>query len=185
LVYHGTYSYPPNLEAIRILVNEILPRLNARGLPAAVLAVGPNPPDWDLHPDVVFVGGVDAVAPYIKSADIAVVPLQQGGGTRMKVLDYFAAAVPVVSTSKGVEGLGLADGEQVLIRDGHDEIADAVACLIRDEARAKALGAAGRRYVEQFDWLNIARRYVGLLDPIARRIEKTANEAQPHPGISS
>jgi len=162
LVYHGTYRYPPNLEAMRILADEILPRLRRRGLAPAVLAIGPSPPAKDFHPDFVFVGGVDAVAPYIKAGHVAVVPLQRGGGTRMKILDYFAAAVPVVSTSKGVEGLGLVDGRQVLIRDGFDDFSDAVAGLLCDPARSRALGAAGRRYVEQLDWHKIARRYVDL-----------------------
>jgi len=101
LVYHGTFRYPPNLEAIRILASEILPRLNARGLDPQVLALGADPPDRDLHPRILFSGGVDSVAPYIKAAHVAVVPLLKGGGTRMKVLDYFAAGIPVVSTAKG------------------------------------------------------------------------------------
>lgn len=162
LVYHGTYRYPPNLEAMRILADEILPRLRMRGLAPAVMAIGPSPPARDFHPDFVFVGGVDSVAPYIKAGKVAVVPLQRGGGTRMKILDYFAAAVPVVSTSKGVEGLGLVDGRQVLIRDGFDDFSDAVADLLCDRVKSRALGAAGRRYVEQLDWLKIARRYVDL-----------------------
>jgi len=164
LVYHGTYLYPPNLQAVQILANEILPRLSSNGLFPKVLAIGPHPPVDGLHSDILFLGNVDSVAPYIKAADVAVVPLRRGGGTRMKILDYFAASVPVVSTSKGVEGLGLTDGEQLMIRDGHDAFAEAISELLQDEERAQSLGAAGRRYVEQFDWLKIARRYVELFD---------------------
>jgi glycosyltransferase involved in cell wall biosynthesis len=166
LVYHGTYQYPPNLEAMRILATEILPRLSDRGLDPVVLAIGPCPPAEAIHPNIRFVGSVDSVAPLIKAADVAVVPLRQGGGTRMKVLDYFAAAIPVVSTSKGVEGLGLSDGRQLLVRDGFDSFAEAVANLLCDKERSRTLGSSGRRYAEQLDWLNIARRYVALFGEV-------------------
>jgi len=162
LVYHGTYLYPPNLEAMQFVASEILPRLNEKGWYPAVMALGPNPPEGRLHPDVFFSGSVDTVAPYLKAADVAIVPLRQGGGTRMKILDYFAAAIPVVSTSKGVEGLELRDGDQVWIRDGAEAFAEAIADLLRNPERARALGGAGRRYAEQRDWLAIARRYADL-----------------------
>lgn len=162
LVYHGTFRYPPNLEAIRIFASEILPRLNARGLDPLMLAIGADPPDRDLHPQVVFSGGVDSVAPYIKAAHVAVVPLLKGGGTRMKVLDYFAAGVPVVSTAKGVEGLEVRDGIQLLVHDDWDAFAAGVARLLREKALARTLGTAGRRFAEQHDWLTIAGHYVDL-----------------------
>ena len=164
LVYHGTFRYQPNLKAIRILATEILPRLRARGYEPIVLAVGTHPPLEPLHPDVIFTGAVDTVAPYLKAAAVAVVPLQQGGGTRMKVLDYFAASVPVVSTSKGVEGMGLTDGEQVLIRDGYEAIAEAVALLLSDSSRSRRLAESGRRFVQQFDWSYIAAAHLRLYD---------------------
>jgi len=127
-----------------------------------VLALGADPPDRDLHPRILFSGGVDSVAPYIKAAHVAVVPLLKGGGTRMKVLDYFAAGIPIVSTAKGVEGLEVRDGIQLLVRDDWDAFAAAVACLLREKELTRTLGTAGRRFAEQYDWLTIAGRYVGL-----------------------
>jgi glycosyltransferase involved in cell wall biosynthesis len=160
LVYHGVYGYPPNLEAMQVLASEILPRLEARGVRPKVLAIGPCPPATSPHADILFTGSVPDVAPYLLEADVAVVPLQKGGGTRMKVLDYFAAGVPVVSTSKGVEGLGLTDGEQALIRDRPEDFASAVAELLGDPARRRAMGEAGRRHVAALDWSKIAERYL-------------------------
>lgn len=168
LVYHGTFRYPPNLQAVRILAEEILPRLEARGLRPTVLAVGAHPPASPPHPNIVFTGAVQQVAPYLRAAKVAVVPLQQGGGTRMKVLDYFAASVPVVSTSKGVEGLGLADGEQVLIRDDYDGFARAVSDLLTDPETARRISESARRHVQQFDWPNIARAYLDLYSDCLR-----------------
>lgn len=160
LVYHGAFGYPPNLEAIQVLARDILPRLHARGIYPKVLAIGPLPPAVSLHPDILFTGSVPEVAPYLLDADVAVVPLRRGGGTRMKVLDYLAAGLPVVSTAKGVEGLGLKDGEQALIRDDPDAFASAVAELLGMPARRSALAATGRRLVAGLDWSIIGERYV-------------------------
>lgn len=163
IVYHGTYAYPPNLDAVHILAREIVPRLRSRGFSPVVLALGPHPPTKaGTVADVLFLGSVPSVWPYLKAAHIAVVPLQQGGGTRMKLLDYFAAGVPVVTTSKGAEGLDLADGREAMIRDSSESIADAVVGLLQDPAQAAALAARARRFAVARDWLSIARCYRDL-----------------------
>ncbi len=162
LVYHGIYLYPPNLEAMQVLAREILPLLHERGIHPKVLAVGRNPPEQELHGDIVFTGPVDSVAPYLCAADLAVVPLLQGGGTRMKLLDYFAAGLPVVSTAKGAEGLPLQDGREILIRDDYAGFADAVVRVLGSRELAVDLSQKGRAFVNRLDWRNIAAEYVEL-----------------------
>ncbi len=165
LIYHGTYQYPPNLESMQAMATRILPRLKARGLKVKVLALGNMPPKEPLHEDIIFTGIVPEVAPYLLAADIAVVPLLKGGGTRMKILDYFAARLPVVSTRKGIEGIPAEDGVEALIVDGADEsFARAVAELIADRDKARKIGDNGRKYVNQIDWKEIAQRYVDLIE---------------------
>jgi glycosyltransferase involved in cell wall biosynthesis len=80
----------------------------------------------------------------------------------MKILDYFAAAIPVVSTSKGAEGLGLSDGDQALIRDGHADFSEAVAELLLNPEKARRIAELGRQHVVRFDWSQIARAYLRL-----------------------
>lgn len=162
LVYHGTYLYPPNVAAIKVLATEILPGLRANGIHAVVLAVGPHPPPGFADPNVFFTGSVESVAPYIRSAQVAVMPLQQGAGTRMKVMDYFAGRVPVVSTSKGVEGLGLVDGRELYVRDDWPGFVRAVARIIADSKTAESLAQEARCHVECLDWSHVARRYLDL-----------------------
>lgn len=86
----------------------------------------------------------------------------------MKVMDYFAAGVPVVTTSKGVEGLGLLDGRELLVRDDWDGFARAIGQILEDRHTADSLVEAGRRYVERLDWSQIARRYIDLYGAISR-----------------
>jgi glycosyltransferase involved in cell wall biosynthesis len=165
IVYHGIYSYRPNLESVELLASEILPRLRARGIDARVFAIGPEPPAQSPHPDVVFTGSVDNLAPYLKSADIAVVPLQKGGGTRMKILEYFAASVPVVTTSKGIEGIPAEPGIHAVIVDDFEGMADAVVRLLEHPQEARAMAERAKAYVDALDWTSIAKRYLELLNP--------------------
>jgi len=165
LVYHGTYQYPPNLEAMAAMAENVLPALQARGVKVKVLALGNHPPSRPLHDDIIFTGSVPQVAPYLRAADIAVVPLLKGGGTRMKILDYFAAALPVVSTDKGIEGIPAEDGVHARIVDSAGEVfARAVAELLADREKARRIGISGREYVERLDWKVIAQRYIELLE---------------------
>lgn len=163
LVYHGTYSYPPNLEAMQVMAGELLPRLARRGVEVSVLAIGSHAPDFPLHEKVRFVGSILDLAEVLPAADLAVVPLQDGGGTRMKILDYFAAGVPVISTSKGIEGIPVTSGREALVIDDFDGMADAVERLLANPDEAAALSGAASAFVDTLGWDAIARRYLPLM----------------------
>ncbi|GAB4119098.1 MAG: hypothetical protein Tsb0027_13100 [Wenzhouxiangellaceae bacterium] len=160
LVYHGTYQYPPNLTAMKVMASEVLPRLHARGVRPAVMAVGKMPPPESLHPDMVFTGSVERVAGWLRAADVAVVPLLDGGGTRMKIIDYFACSVPVVSTAKGIEGIEVSNGVEAVITDDWEQMADAIVELLQHQPRHAEMAAAGRAFAEHLDWRALAEDYV-------------------------
>lgn len=159
LAYHGTFSYPPNRQALMIAVEELLPRLERLGHRVQVLGIGRDAPPGIDHPDLRLPGSLGELAGPLKACSLAIVPLTSGGGTRMKILDYFAAALPVVSTTKGCEGLPVSDGEQLLIRDDWDAFAQAVAELLEDDARRRTLAAAGHEMARALSWQEIAGRY--------------------------
>lgn len=159
LVYHGIYSYAPNLAAVEELAAEILPRLAAAGCLATVIAIGPEPPEKPLG-GVVFTGAIDDLAGHLKAGDLAVIPLRTGGGTRMKILDDFAAGLPVVTTAKGMEGIAVKNGAHLLVAESADQIAAAVVDLLEHPERRQALADAARSWVADYDWRVIAARYV-------------------------
>jgi len=159
LAYHGIYSYPPNLQAVEELAGQVLPALGRAGRPAAVVAIGPEPPGKSL-PGVVFTGPVDDLAGHLKGADVAVIPLRQGGGTRMKILDDFAAGLPVVTTSKGMEGIPVEHGRELLIAESTEAIAQAVIDVLDDRALRRGLTESAGRFIDNLDWRRIAERYV-------------------------
>jgi glycosyltransferase involved in cell wall biosynthesis len=162
LVYHGTFSYPPNRQAIRIFAEELLPRMEKLGVAAHVLAVGKDAPAGSPHARIHFTGSVLDVAPFLKAADLAVIPLVEGGGTRMKIIDCFAAGLAVISTSKGIEGIPIEPGRQALVIDDWQAMAEAIADLHQDKTKREALAVAGHELATTLDWSEIARRYRAL-----------------------
>ncbi len=184
LVYHGIYSYKPNLDAVTVLALRLLPALAEAGHPARVVAIGPEPPERSIE-GVVFTGAVEDLPGYLKGGDLAVIALRAGGGTRMKILDDFAAGVPVISTAKGAEGIPVEHGRHLLICDSIEEMLDRVIELLENPDRAAALAKAARGWVEPFDWREIARRYVKLMDVADARSAPTegSGEADGRPPL--
>ena len=162
LVYHGTFSYPPNREALRIFAEILLPGLERQGLKAHLLAVGKNPPANSPHPRIQLTGSVERVAPWLKAADLAVIPLTDGGGTRMKIIDCFAARLPVISTSKGIEGIPVIPGQHALVIDNWGSMIEAIRECWEIPAKAQALAREGRSLAESMDWKAIAEKYKSL-----------------------
>lgn len=164
LLFHGTFSYPPNMQAVRVFADELLPRLERAGLHCHVLAVGREAPDRSPHAHIHFTGSVDKVGPWLKAADLAVVPLLDGGGTRMKIIDCFAARTPVISTSKGIEGIPVINGKHALVIDDWDEMAAAIQRLLADPASGRQLAAAAYEMAEAMDWKSIAADYTDIFN---------------------
>jgi MoaA/NifB/PqqE/SkfB family radical SAM enzyme/glycosyltransferase involved in cell wall biosynthesis len=165
--FHGTLNYWPNTVACRVFAEELLPRMKDRGMDVVVLAAGMNPPeDRYTHEDLIYAGCVDDLATHIAASDLCVVPLLDGGGTRLKILEYFAAGKAVVSTQKGAEGLLLEDGRDIdLVDDGDwDTMVDHVAALIEDPGRALAMGHHARTFVSAYDWDAVTAAYIELYE---------------------
>ncbi len=79
--------------------------------------------------DVEITGPVESILPYLKQRCLIVLPLRLGGGTRLKILEAFAASRPVISTAKGVEGIDAKDGRHLLVRESAEDIAEAAVRL--------------------------------------------------------
>ncbi|MGW8526547.1 MULTISPECIES: glycosyltransferase family 4 protein [Nocardiopsidaceae] len=149
--FTGLISYGPNEQAVRTLVEEVLPLL--RGAPSALPLViaGARCPDWlsqavETTPGLRVLPDPDDLSELIGRSAL-LIPLQVGGGTRFKVLEAFALGAPVVSTAKGVEGLGLVHGLHYLRADRPDEFAAAFERLRSDRALTRRLRTAGHELV--------------------------------------
>jgi glycosyltransferase involved in cell wall biosynthesis len=148
LLLVGSFSYYPNLDALLVACDEVLPELRKLSRrPIAVHVVGPDIPSRVQRrlrsiPEVKIAGRVADVTPYYRLADAALLPLRAGGGTRIKALEAFARGVPVVSTALGVAGLGARDGEQALLGETPAALAGQCARLMESPDLAATLSRA-------------------------------------------
>ena len=155
LLFVGIMDYPPNAEAVCHFVADIFPEVR-RQMPAAVLhVVGARPTAEVLRlasDSVVIHGFVPDVRPYYRAAEVVIVPLLHGGGTRLKILEAAASGRAIVATSMGAEGLALAAGDDIEIADSPAEFAAAVFRLSADEQARQRLSINARRAVLPYDW---------------------------------
>ena len=164
LMYHilfvGNMDYRPNIEAVNFFVKQVMPLLD-KDMPNYVFwIVGINPRDevMALRNEKIHVTGrVPDVHPYYENAQVVVVPLFAGGGTRLKILEALSLGRPVVSTTIGAEGLDLIPGEHILIADTPQDFHEAIEALVKDPAFRENLVLRGRDcVVSLYDWDAIA-----------------------------
>jgi polysaccharide biosynthesis protein PslH len=166
VVFVGSMGYHANTEAALYFTSKIWPALN-KLFPAWTLTlVGSDPPPsvralTGLYPAVEVTGTVPDVRPFYREALLAIVPLRTGGGTRLKILEAFAAGVPVISTTLGAEGLNLSPGEHFLAADSHTEWVAACSAIANDAGLRRRLIQAGRKLAEdEYDWNVLGDRLV-------------------------
>jgi glycosyltransferase involved in cell wall biosynthesis len=173
VTFQGTLRYPPNADAARFLVHDVVPLLRRLVPDVRVRLVGTTAPALvalDDPPAVTLVGQVPDMADELAGADLVVVPLRFGSGTRLKVLEAFAQKLPVVSTTLGAEGLGAEDGVHLLVADSAAELAGACARLLEDEGlRERLVERAHELFREHFADEVVA----GQVAALARRVSAT------------
>ena len=158
LGFLGSMDWMPNVEAVTWFVEEVFPEVKKTvdGVNLLVIGRRPPPPIEALaakDQDIEVTGTVDDVRPYLERCDLLVVPLLSGGGTRIKIMESLAAGLPVVSTSVGAEGLGLVNGEHLLVADTAREFVAAVTQLISEPEMRHQMSAKGRALVQaDFSW---------------------------------
>ena len=163
LLMVGAYGYDPNADAAEFFITEVLPLIRQRVPDAELHLVGASPqsiPSFTRKPDgVTFVGYADDLAATYAASRVVVCPIRYGGGTRVKLVEAAGWGKPIVSTTIGAEGLGMVHGNDALIADSAEALADACVSLLGDDALCKALARGARSLAEQsFDGKRIAEQ---------------------------
>lgn len=161
ILFFGPLSHRANAQAADIILDELAPRLQKVEYPWKLIIAGADADNYlkkrgaPLPADVVFTGFVDDIVALIKSADIVIVPLTAGSGTRYKILESVAAGRPVVSTSIGAEGLDMSVfGDSLVIRDEWDAFVGEIVKQ-RHHPPQSTLSPA---FVAAYDWDQIFAR---------------------------
>jgi glycosyltransferase involved in cell wall biosynthesis len=168
LVFTGSLRFAPNHDAVTWFVQDIFPLIREKVAGAQLTVTGDPGPLPPIGPGVVFAGKLDQVQTVLGSSAVSVVPIRQGGGTRLKILEAMAMGTPIVTTSKGVEGIEARNGEHLLIADTSDQFAEATTRLLLDPAYARNLAEAALKLVQsQYDSRSVMPAFLGLIDEAA------------------
>ncbi|MCG8651278.1 MAG: glycosyltransferase [Pirellulales bacterium] len=174
LVFVGSMDWLPNQEGVLRFVRDVLPLIQRDKPDVTVDIVGRNPPAaisrLGDYPGVTVTGSVDDVRPYVAQAEIAIVPLYAGGGTRLKIFEFMAMGTPVISTTIGAEGLSIVPEEHWLRADEDADFAGAVKRLLDDRDQRQRLSENALNLVQtKFSSEAIARQFESICQKTVAR----------------
>jgi len=161
VLYVGNYQNLPNVDALEYFVLDVWPLLRLQRPGARLSVVGANPSErvlrFDGHDGIEVVGPVEDLRDAYHGHRVMVAPIRAGSGTRLKILEAFAAGIPVVSTTLAAEGIGAEHGRHLLIADTAVAFADEVLRVLDDDELAAGLAREAMDLVRQtYDWKAVA-----------------------------
>lgn len=167
IIFHGLYSHRPNKEAFDLIKDYISPQFKGKNVLFLVGGTGSPEIRYDNFYSIGFIKNLDA---FLSIADMAIVPLRKGAGTKLKMLDYLSHGIPIVTTRKGAEGLRLTNDDQAMITEDVDEkFVDVIMKLSEDEKKRKTIGYNAKKLAESvYSWDKIGNKlnnsYCSLLN---------------------
>ena len=176
LVFTATMNWPANVDGIHFLLDEVFPLLLPVRPNIKAVVIGRNPPPLLSDKinkrglNVALTGFVDDIRPYVAAANVYVIPLFVGSGTRIKAFEAMAMGRPVVSTTLGIEGLDVTDGQNFLRADSAATFAQAILALLDDAAQRTRIAKAARALMEErFSWSCVARQFEAICQKALER----------------
>jgi glycosyltransferase involved in cell wall biosynthesis len=170
LVFTGSFRYGANYQAMLWFLREVFPSVLAQ-VPHACLRITGDHANLPLPngENIILTGLVPDVRPIIASSWASIVPIHVGGGTRLKILEAMALRTPVISTSKGAEGLELQHDKHLLIADTPEAFArEAVRLLQEPGLRQQLTDNAYQLVHEKYDWTVVMPRFLSLVEHTAQ-----------------
>ena len=152
MLFVGSFRHPPNREALTWFVDQVLPRVVVKAPDATLVIVGSDLPpslaSLSANPNIRLTGFVDDIRQPLRDYAVFVCPILSGSGMRVKLLEAFAAGIPVVSTTVGAEGLTKQSGRLCELGDTPEDFAAAILKLFTGGDYARQLATRARQEVE-------------------------------------
>jgi glycosyltransferase involved in cell wall biosynthesis len=153
MIFVGAMTYYPNVEAMLYFCNEILPLIRTSLPDIKLLIIGKDPPRSILRlgddPQIKVIGYVPDVRPYIAESCVYISPLLSGSGIKVKIMEALAMGKAIVATPIAVEGIGVKNGQHVLIASNPEEFANCVVMLFKDPQLRRMLEINARQFAEE------------------------------------
>jgi GT2 family glycosyltransferase/glycosyltransferase involved in cell wall biosynthesis len=151
MLFLGSFRHPPNQEGLTWFTQKVLPAVLEHKPGARLVIVGSEPPPRHSLPhlpdNIELRGFVEDVREPLSRYAVFVCPILSGSGMRVKLLEAFAAGIPVVSTPLGAEGLAAKDGEICALAEDPTEFARKIVELFEDPEKARRLACRAREQV--------------------------------------
>lgn len=177
LIFSGALTYQANYEAMDWFLAEVYPLIKEQR-PTVRLRItgqskGLNIANLALDETVTLTGFVEDIRTEIARAAISIVPIRSGGGTRLKILEAMALGTPVISTTKGAEGIDARHGEHLLLADDAETFTNSTLELLQNPGLRQHLAINARRLVEDhYDWQAIGARFADLVEATVKRVRR-------------
>lgn len=170
IFFHGSYWYAPNKDAFETIENYLAPKFEETNERVLFVVGGTGSPKFE-RTNIKSLGFIQDLYKVMSTADIAVVPLARGAGTRLKILDYLSVGLPIVTTKKGIEGIAAKNGEHaIIVDDVNEKFIDAIMHLVNIKEERERIGANARRLAEEeYDWDKIGEKLDKLYRDILNR----------------
>lgn len=152
IIFVGGYQHTPNVDAVKYFTEEVMPLLRKKLPGVRFYAVGSKPPPEIkalASEDIIITGFVENLTPLLDKMRVSVAPLRYGAGIKGKIGAAMAVGLPVVATSLAAEGMSLTDGENILVADGAEALADTIARIYQDDILWSRISANGLVFAEQ------------------------------------
>jgi glycosyltransferase involved in cell wall biosynthesis len=174
LIFAGALNMDTNRDAVRYLVERLLPLIWRQRPGVKLYIVGKNPParikGYARDRRLMVTGFVKDLRPFLWRAAVGVNPMRIAAGMQNKVIEGMAAGLPMVMSQEANEGIGAVDGETVLIAGTPEDFARKVVGLLKNPEQARRLAAAGQALVRtQWSWEHHFQQLEDLLEELVRQ----------------
>jgi polysaccharide biosynthesis protein PslH len=177
IVFSGALTYSANYEAMEYFLKQVWP-LVLKHTPEVRLRItgkteGVSLDRLPIDDHVLLTGYLDDIRPTVAASWVCIVPILSGGGTRLKILEAMALGTPVISTSKGMEGIDATDGQHLLIADTPERFAELTMRLLREPELRSIISSNARRLVQdRYEWSSIRQHVCSLVEQCQRHTDR-------------
>lgn len=170
IIFLGNLFFEPNEDAVRVIKNQVYPRLRQDGFRFTIAGDCPDNLRSELsEADFVFTGIVPDLNSLFKEATLALAPIDEGTGMRIKFLNYFAAGTPIITTNVATNGFN--DKKNFYIEDDYSIYPSIIVSLWENKNKLRELSRSGRVLVsKKYDWNIIARETKSVYNKLAKEV---------------
>ena len=167
IIFVGKMSYGPNIEAVNWFIDNVFDKIKNEIENVKLYIVGKDPTESIIKladNNIIVTGKVDSVVDYYNMADLVVIPLLNGGGVKVKLLEAISYKKNIVSTSIGVEGTIYSNSKTIPVSDFPDEFASlCIESLKNNNEIIKRNRLAYEIFTENYTWEKIGKKYKEMI----------------------